>query len=370
MLENKNKLIQKKRLLTGDTPTGKLHIGHWVGSLENRIKLQNSGEYDCYFILANCHAFTTKAHDPKSIRESVKQVTIDMLSAGIDPNLSSIFIQSEVPAIAELTIFFSMLLPHAKVLRNPTLKEEIRDKNLGSHYPFGFFLYPIGQVADILAFKPELVPVGEDQIPHLEMAREVARRFNQMYCGVLEDVADHSHLESGGLFPIIEPLIGRIRRLVGYTAPDDKGRLKKMGKSSNNAILLSDSADEIKDKIMKKMYTDPSRIRITDPGNIENNPLWIYHDAFNHDLEWVTEAKERYQKGQIGDVECKKKLVDILIALTEPMREKRAFYEKNEDAVFEILKNGTRRANEVAEKTLQEVKEAMHQDFFSRKLII
>lgn len=360
----------KKRLLTGDTPTGKLHIGHWVGSLENRIKLQESGEYDCFFILANCHAFSTKAHDPKSISESIKQVSIDMLSAGIDPEKSSIFIQSEVPAIAELTFFFSMLLPHARVLRNPTLKEEIRDKNLGSHYPFGFFLYPIGQVADILAFKPEMVPVGEDQVPHLEMTREVARKFNQQYCGVLEEVSDDDHLHHGGLFPIIEPLIGRIKRLVGYTAPDDKGKLRKMGKSSNNAIFLSDSPDEIKEKIMKKMYTDPSRIKITDPGNIDNNPLWIYHDAFNHDKEWVENAKERYKNGQIGDVECKKKLVDVLVELTEPMRQKRAFYENNNDAVFEILKEGTRRANEVAERTLQEVKGAMHQDFFSRKLLI
>lgn len=362
--------LPRKKLLTGDTPTGKLHLGHWVGSLENRVNIQESGEYDCFFILANCHAFSTKASDPKSISESLKEVAIDMLSAGINPKKSSIFIQSEVPAIAELTFFFSMLLPHARVLRNPTLKEEIRDKNLGSNYPFGFFLYPVGQVADILAFKAQVVPVGEDQIPHLEMTREVARKFNQLYCGVSENTPDAQHLAQGGLFPIIEPLIGRVKRLVGYTAPDENGRLKKMGKSSNNAIYLSDSPDEIKEKVMRKMFTDPSRIRATDPGKIENNPLWIYHDAFNKDEQWVKEAKERYTLGRIGDVECKKRLVEVLIELTDPMRAQRAFYEKNPEAVLEILKEGTIRANEVAEQTLHEVKSAMHQNFFSRKLLI
>jgi tryptophanyl-tRNA synthetase len=369
---SKEPIIQKpiKRLLTGDTPTGKLHLGHWVGSLENRVKIQETGEYECFFILANCHAFSTKANDPKSIRTSLEDVTIDMLAAGIDPKKSSIFIQSEVPAIAELTFFFSMLLPHAQVLRNPTLKQEIRDKKLQSNYPFGFFLYPVGQVADILAFKPEVVPVGEDQVPHLELAREVARRFNQSYCGIGEGVPDEEHLAKGGLLPIIKPLIGRVNRLVGYTGPDENGRLKKMGKSSNNAILLSDSSDEIKEKIMKKMYTDPNRIRVSDPGRTDNNPLWIYHDAFNKDVAWVQEAKDRYQKGQIGDVECKKKLVEAIIAFTEPMRIKRAYYEKNRDEISDILKQGTRNANEVAEKTLDEVKAAMHQDFFKRKIDI
>lgn len=360
------KAEEKKILLTGDTPTGKLHLGHWVGSLENRVKLQK--DYECYFILANAHAFSTKFHDPASIRRSMIEVATDMLSAGIDPEISSIFVQTEVPAIAELAFLFSMLLPHARVLRNPTLKQEIQDKQLGSNYPFGFFLYPVGQVADILAFKPEIVPVGEDQIPHLEMTREVARRFNQLYCNVPVDVKDEDHLSQGGLLPVVTPLIGRVKRLVGIGAPNEQGNLIKMGKSSNNAIFLSDTPDEIREKIMRKMYTDPNRIRATDPGRIEGNPLWIYHDAFNPDLEWLAQAKEKYQKGQIGDAECKKVLVEILVALTEPMRNRRK--DIDEETVLALLAQGTARANVIAEKTLAEVKKCLHQDFFKRDLFI
>lgn len=189
---------QKPRLLTGDTPTGKLHLGHWVGSLENRVQLQH--DYECYFIIANVHAFTTRAEKPMEIRDSVFDITLDYLAAGIEPKLSAIFIQSEIPAIAELTFLFSMLLPYPRVMRNPTLKEEIRVKNLGDNYPFGFLLYAVGQVADILAFRPEVVPVGEDQIPHLEMTRELARRFDQLYCGVNPHTEDEDYLAKGGLF--------------------------------------------------------------------------------------------------------------------------------------------------------------------------
>ena len=203
----------KKRILTGDTPTGKLHLGHYVGSVENRLALQD--EYDCYFLIANKHAFTTRADKPADIRQSVIDIATDYLAAGIDPNRSTIFIQSEVPAIDELTFFFSMLIPFNRVMRNPTLAQEIKDKELGDHYPFGFPLYAVGQCADILAFRPELVPVGEDQLPHLELSREVARRFDQLYCGVDPHTEDKDYVARGGVFPVIQPKLGRVKRLVG-----------------------------------------------------------------------------------------------------------------------------------------------------------
>ena len=207
----------KQRVLTGDTPTGRLHLGHWVGSLENRVALQS--EYDCYFIIANVHAFTTRAEQPADIRQSVLDIATDYLAAGIDPDLSTIFIQSEIPAIAELTFLFSMLVPYPRLMRNPTLKDEIRDKDLGDNYCFGFLLYPIGQIADILAFRPELVPVGEDQLPHLELTRELARRFDQLYCGVNPQTEDRDYIKAGGLLPVIQPKLGRVKRLVGTGAP-------------------------------------------------------------------------------------------------------------------------------------------------------
>lgn len=351
----------KKILLTGDTPTGRLHLGHWVGSLENRVLMQE--EYDCYFILANMHAFTTKFDQPQKIREDVIDITLDYLAVGIDPSKSAIFLQSEISAIAELTFLFSMLIPFPRVLRNPTVKDEIRDKGLGENYPFGFLLYPVGQVADILAFRPAVVPVGEDQLPHLEMTREVARKFNQLYCGVDSHTPDEEYLAKGGLFPIIEPKLGRARRLVGIGPPNEEGQLLKMSKSLNNAILLSDSTDVIAKKVMA-MYTDPKRLKASDPGTVENNPLWIFHELFNPDQEWVQEAEEKYRLGKIGDVECKRKLIDVLVELTEPMRQRRSSYEKNPDYVLEVLKSGTEKANEVAEQTLTKVKQAIKQDFF------
>jgi tryptophanyl-tRNA synthetase len=358
---------EKPRLLTGDTPTGRLHLGHWVGSVENRVAMQEI--YDCYFIIANVHAFTTRADRPDEIRASVLEITLDYLAAGIDPQLSQIFIQSEIPAIAELTIFFSMLLPYPRVMRNPTLKDEIRDKKLGDNYPFGFLLYAVGQVADILAFRPEVVPVGEDQLPHLEMTREVARRFNQLYCHVDPHTEDANYVQQGGLFPIIEPKLGRERRLVGIGPPNEQGQLLKMSKSLNNAIFLSDTPDEIKQKVMT-MYTDPKRLRVTDPGTIENNPLWIFHEIFNPDQDWVAEAEEKYRHGQIGDVECKKKLIDVLVAKIEPMRQRRLQYEQDPAHVMAVLCAGTEKANQIAEETLALTKEAMRQGYFSRKVAI
>jgi len=354
-------MTQKPRLLTGDTPTGKLHLGHWVGSVENRVQMQR--DYDCFFIIANVHAFTTRMDKPEEIHQSVLDITLDYLAVGIDPAKSTICLQSEIPAIAELTFFFSMLIPYTRLMRNPTIKDEIRDKGLGDNYPFGFLLYPVGQVADILVFRPEVVPVGEDQIPHLEMTREVARRFNQLYCQVDSHTEDKDYLKKGGLFPVIEPKMGRAKRLVGIGAPNPEGMLLKMSKSLNNAILLSDDPDTIKKKVMA-MYTDPKRLKPTDKGTIENNPLWIFHETFNPDTAWVKDAEERYKQGAIGDVECKRKLIDVLVALIEPMRTKRVQYEKDMAYVADILRQGTAKANVIANETLKLAKEKMQQVYF------
>ena len=351
----------KPRLLTGDTPTGRLHLGHWVGSIENRLALQD--EYDCYFIIANAHAFTTRMDKPDEIRQSVIDIATDYLAAGIDPQKSTIFIQSEIPAIADLTFFFSMLIPYPRLMRNPTIKDEIRDKGLGDNYPFGFLLYPVGQVADILAFRPEIVPVGEDQIPHIEMTREVARRFDQLYCGVDPHTEDKDYLKQGGLFPIVDVKLGRSRRLIGTGAPSPEGNLLKMSKSLNNAIFLSDDADTISRKVMG-MYTDPKRLKASDPGTVENNPLWIFHDTFNPDKAWVEETKERYRQGKVGDVECKKRLIEVLVNLIEPIRQRRLVFENDPAQVLAMLKEGTQKANVVAEETLRLAKKAMRQDYF------
>ena len=351
----------KPRLLTGDTPTGRLHLGHWVGSLENRLAMQD--DYDCYFLIANVHAFTTRADKPDDIHQSVIDILLDYLAAGIDPKRSTIFLQSEVPAIADLTFFFSMLLPFSRLMRNPTIKDEIRDKGLGDNYSFGFLLYPIGQVADILAFRPEVVPVGEDQIPHIEMTREVARRFNQLYCGVDPQLEDEAALAAGGLFPVVEAKLGRSRRLVGIGPPGPQGNLLKMSKSLNNAILLSDDPDTIAKKV-RSMYTDPKRLKATDKGSVENNPLWIFHDIFNPDQAWVKAAQERYRQGDIGDVECKKRLTEVLVALIEPQRLRRLDYEKNLDHALTVLREGTEKAQAVASETARLAKAAMKQHYF------
>ena len=360
----------KPRILTGDTPTGKLHLGHYVGSIENRLALQD--QYDCYFLIANKHAFTTRADKPADIRQSVIDIATDWLAVGIDPNRSTMFVQSEVPAIDELTFFFAMLIPFNRVMRNPTLTQEIKDKGLGDHYPFGFPLYAVGQCADILAFRPALVPVGEDQLPHLELTREVARKFDQLYCNVDPHTEDKNYVAAGGVFPVIEPKLGRVKRLVGTGAPGPEGKLLKMSKSLNNAIFLSDDADTVQQKVMKGMYTDPKRIRVTDPGETdpEKNPLWAFHETFNPDKTWVDEHREMYAGGKVGDVAVKKKLVEVLNALIDPIRTRRRQYEQRPDDVLDVLRAGTRRANEVAEETLALAKQAMKQDYFGRKLLV
>lgn len=358
----------KQRILTGDTPTGKLHIGHYVGSVENRLALQQ--DYDCYFLIANKHAFTTRADRPADIRQSVIEIATDYLAAGIDPAKSTIFLQSEVPAIDELTFFFSMLIPFNRVMRNPTLKDEIRDKEMGDAYSFGFPLYAVGQCADILAFRPVMVPVGEDQLPHLELAREVARRFDQLYCGVDPQTQDKDYTKVGGLFPVIEAKLGRVKRLVGLGAPGPDGNLLKMSKSLNNAIFLSDEPEVVQKKVMG-MYTDPKRLRVSDPGETDpaKNPLWALQETFNPDAGWVAEHKELYATGKIGDVAIKKKLIEVLNTLLEPIRERRRQFESRPDEVIDVLKDGTRRANAVAEETLALAKAAMKQDYFGRRTL-
>ena len=359
----------RPRILTGDTPTGKLHLGHYVGSLENRLALQ--ADHDCFFIIANKHAFSTRADSPGDIRQSVLDIATDWLAAGIDPNVSAMFVQSEVPAIDELTFFFAMLIPFNVVMKNPTIKDEIRDKKLGDNYPFGFPMYLVGQVADILAFRPQMVPVGEDQLPHLELARTVARRFDQMYCGVDPQTADDDYVNAGGLFPVIKPKLGRVKRLVGTGGPGDHGELLKMSKSLGNAIFLSDDADTVRKKVMG-MYTDPKRLRATDPGETDpaKNPLWAFHETFNPDAAWVEQHREMYKTGNVGDVAVKKQLVDVLNAVIDPIRTKRKHFEQRPDDVIDALRIGTQRANAVAEQTLALAKKAMRQDYFPRTLTV
>src|SRR4051794_1421180 len=339
---------EKPRILTGDTPTGKLHLGHYVGSIENRLALQD--QYDCYFLIANKHAFTTRADKPADIRQSVIEIATDWLAVGIDPNKSTMFVQSEVPAIDELTFFFAMLIPFNRVMRNPTLAQEIKDKDLGDRYPFGFPMYTVGQCADILAFRPALVPVGEDQLPHLELTREVARKFDQLYCGVDPHTDDKEYVKAGGVFPVIEPKLGRVKRLVGIGPPGPEGNLLKMSKSLNNAIFLSDDADAVQQKVMRGMYTDPERIRVTDPGETdpEKHPLWAFHETFNADKAWVDEHREMSRAGKVGAGAGKKKLVELLAALSPPTRARRPQYEQRPDEVLDVPRDGTRRANQVA----------------------
>jgi len=349
---------ERPRILTGDTPTGRLHLGHWVGSLERRVQLQE--EYDCYFILANMHAFTTRAEKPGEIRSDTLEIVRDYLAAGIDPEKATIFLQTEVPAIAELTWFFAMLLGYGRLMRNPTIKTEIEVKGLGDKYSFGFLMYAVGQIADILAFRPVYVPVGEDQVPHIEMTREIARRFNQVYCGIDPNkIGDDKQVDAGGVFPVPEALVGRVARLVGT---DGKN---KMSKSLNNAIYLSDTPKQVKKKV-NKIYT--GRQNPTDPGD-PDNALFEYVKAFILDEARVAELQDRYARGDnIGDGEIKAEVGDAINKLLDPMRERRQQFEGSDDIIIDILKEGTKRANAVAEETLAAAKEAMKLNFFPRIL--
>ena len=351
--------MPRPRILTGDTPTGRLHIGHWVGSLENRVKLQDT--YDCYFLIANMHAYTTRAEKPADVRRDTLEIVKDWLSVGIDPEKSTLVLQTEIPAIAELSWFFAMLVPFNRVMRNPTLKAEIEAKDLGDHYSFGFPLYAVGQCADILAFRAELVPVGEDQEAHIEMCREVARRFDHIYCGVTTTTPDADYVAKGGVFPIPKALLGRISRLLGT---DGKN---KMSKSLDNAIFLSDDAATIKKKCAKVLT---GRQSATDPGIVENNALFQYARAFMTDTARLAELEGLYTRGEIGDGAVKQEVAGVIDQFLAPIRERRKEYEgaKGDARIIEILRDHTKRANAVAEETLRMAKAAMKLDFGSRQL--
>jgi tryptophanyl-tRNA synthetase len=350
----------KPRILTGDTPTGRLHLGHWVGSVERRVALQDS--YDCYFLLANMHAFTTRWDKPADIRQDTIEIVKDWLAAGIDPKRSTIVLQTEVPAIAELSWFFAMLLMFNDVMGNPTLKHELETKGLSDSYSFGFPMYTVGQCADILAFRPELIPVGEDQEPHIELCRKAARKFNQTYCGVSARVEDADHVKSGGVFPVPKALIGRIGRLPGVGDGS-----QKMSKSLGNAIFLSDSPKEVQKKVNKITTGRQSPTEKGDPTNI----LFQFVEAFVTDPARVDELKRRYAAGDnIGDGHIKQELAEAINKLLEPMRARRAEYEKpgGDDLIVDVIRDGTKRANVVAEETLYMAKRAMKLDFGRRAL--
>ena len=331
----------KKRILTGDRPTGQLHLGHYIGSLQNRVKLQD--EYDQFIIVADVQALTDNSEDPEKVRRSITQVALDYLAAGIDPEKSTIFIQSMIPQIAELTIFYLNLVTVARLSRNPTVKSEISQKGFDQSVPAGFFMYPVSQAADITAFQAHLVPVGEDQLPMIEQTCEIVDKFNRIYKETL--VRPEAMIPKSG---------GRL--------PGTDG-IAKMSKSLNNAIYLADSEDEITKKVMS-MYTDPNHLRVEDPGNVDGNPVFAYLDAFDPDKNKVEELKEHYKKGGLGDVKLKRYLNDVLQEMLKPIREKRKIFESDKAQIEAMLKNGTERAEVVAAKTLKDVKEAMRINYF------
>lgn len=331
--------MKKGRLLTGDRPTGKLHLGHYVGTLANRVRLQD--QYECFFFLADYHMLTTRLEGLDEVEQNIREIVLDYLSVGIDPERSTIFIQSKVPQIPEIALVFSMLVTVPRAQRVPTLKEVMRDLQIAQP-SVGLLAYPILQAADILSVRAEIVPVGRDQASHLELTREIARRFNETF---------------GPVFPEPQTLLGDVPVLPGI---DGKA---KMSKSLGNAIYLSDDEATVTQKVMR-MYTDPTRIHPTDPGHVEGNPVFIYHDAFNADRAEVEELKARYRQGRVGDVEVKRRLARALNAFLEPIRERRRRYEAMRDAVDDILAAGCRRAREEAAATLELMKAAMKFDYF------
>jgi len=331
----------KGRILTGDRPTGKLHLGHYVGTLRNRVRLQE--EYECFFILADFHVLTTRQQGLELVEQNIRDVVLDYLSVGIDPERSTIFLQSLIPQIPELHLIFSMLTTVSRLQRVPTLKEVMRDLKLETA-TYGLLGYPVLQAADILSVRGNLVPVGKDQISHIEVTRETARRFNEFY---------------GTVFPEPEALIGEVPTLVGT---DGKA---KMSKSLGNDILLSDDPKTVEKKVMG-MYTDPTRLRATDPGHVAGNPVFAYHDAFNPDREEIKELKKRYRAGKVGDVEVKKKLVQALNDFLDPIRERRARYEDRPHLLEEIIQAGSERTRREAAETLGAARQAMGLGYFRR----
>ncbi len=346
---------KKKIILTGDRPTGKLHIGHYVGSLKRRVELQNSGEFDeIYIMLADAQALTDNADNPAKIRDNIMEVALDYLSAGIDPTKSNIFIQSHVAELTELSFYYMNLVTVSRLQRNPTVKSEIQMRNFETSIPVGFFTYPISQAADITAFKATVVPVGEDQMPMLEQTKEIVHKFNAVYGETLVDPQ------------ILLPSNKACLRLPGT---DGKA---KMSKSLGNCIYLSDTEADVKKKVMS-MFTDPDHIRIEDPGKLEGNTVFTYLDAFSNeghfaeylpDYANLDELKEHYQRGGLGDVKVKKFLNNVLQEELSPIRARRAEYEKNIDEVYEILKKGSEAASAKAAETLKEVKAAMKINYF------
>ncbi len=332
--------MAQKRILTGDRPTGKLHLGHFVGSLKNRVALQET--YDQFVMIADVQALTDNFENPQKVHDNIMELALDYLAVGIDPTKTTIFIQSMIPAIAELTVFYLNLVTLERVLRNPTVKEEIKQKGFGQNIPAGFAVYPVSQAADITSVNAHLVPVGEDQLPMIEQTREIVRKFNSLYGDVLVEP---------------EALVGEIRRLPGVDGNS------KMSKSLGNAIYLSDTEDELHKKVMS-MYTDPTRLKATDPGNPDGNPVFIYLDAFNSDVKENEELKERYRSGTVGDVEVKKRLAEVLNTFLEPIRNKRHEYEEQPEVVKEILMKGTEKANEASQQVLEQVKNAMKISYF------
>ena len=340
--------MSKEIILTGDRPTGKLHIGHYIGSLKNRVLLQNTGKYDPYIMIADTQALTDNARNPEKIRNSLIEVALDYLAVGLDPEKSTIFVQSQIPALFELSMDYMDLVTLARLERNPTVKTEIKQKNFGDSVPVGFVTYPIAQAADITAFKASLVPVGDDQEPMLEQAREIVRTFNRTY----------------NVDVLVEPK--------GYFPPKGQGRLPgldgnaKMSKSLGNCIYLADDAETVKKKVMS-MYTDPNHVHVEDPGQVEGNTVFTYLDVFDPDKDKVAQLKEDYQKGGLGDVKIKRYLNKVLEAELAPIRERRAKYAQDTDAVYDMLYEGSQKANAVANETWQEGRDAIGFNYFKNR---
>ncbi len=353
--------MKKKIILTGDRPTGKLHVGHYVGSLRRRVELQNSGEFDkIYIMIADAQALTDNADNPQKVRENIIEVALDYLSCGLDPEKSNLFIQSQVPQLTELSFYYMNLVTVSRLQRNPTVKAEIQLRNFEASIPVGFFTYPISQASDITAFKATVVPVGEDQMPMLEQTKEIVHKFNSVYGETL-----------------VEPEILLPENSACLRLPGIDGKAK-MSKSLNNCIYLSDTAEDVKKKVMS-MFTDPNHLRVEDPGKVEGNPVFIYLDAFSRkehfqeflpEYENLEELKAHYARGGLGDVKVKKFLNNVLQAELEPIRARRNEWEKDIPAVFEILKKGSQVAREAAEQTLEEVKAAMKINYFEDDALI
>ena len=351
----------KKVILTGDRPTGRLHVGHYVGSLSERVKLQNSGNYDeIYIMIADAQALTDNAEHPEKVRQNIIQVALDYLACGIDPEKSTIFIQSMVPELTELTFYYMNLVTVARVQRNPTVKSEIQMRNFEASIPVGFFCYPISQAADITAFRATAVPVGEDQLPMLEQCKEIVHKFNTVYGETLTEPEIVLHSNKACL------------RLPGI---DGKA---KMSKSLGNCIYLSDEADEVKKKVMS-MFTDPNHLRVQDPGNVDGNPVFIYLDAFCKpeyfpeflpDYQNLDELKDHYKRGGLGDVKVKKFLNNVLQAELGPIREHRKMWEQRIPDVYDILREGSKVAEAKAAETLRDVKASMKINYFDDDSLI